>query len=125
MFLSLSMRRAWIEITASGIRVGLFYKSLSMRRAWIEIQEVAITIKSHASLSMRRAWIEMRDFESGLEIVQASLSMRRAWIEMYTGGNVTEKPEVALHAESVDRNIILMIMLRYRLQRRSPCGERG
>ena len=67
----------------------------------------------------------MRDFESGLEIVQASLSMRRAWIEMYTGGNVTEKPEVALHAESVDRNIILMIMLRYRLQRRSPCGERG
>ena len=40
--MSLSARRAWIEISASQSRSGNNLKSLSARRAWIEISITAI-----------------------------------------------------------------------------------
>ena len=33
--------------------------SLSVRRAWIEMRKITITVDDATSLSVRRAWIEM------------------------------------------------------------------
>ena len=59
--MSLSARRAWIEIYDGLIASANFCRSLSARRAWIEI-----SVRSHPgkpkalkSLSARRAWIEI------------------------------------------------------------------
>ena len=58
--MSLSARRAWIEIlTFPGF--GLEIESLSARRAWIEITVVATLATLVTSLSARRAWIEIAE----------------------------------------------------------------
>ena len=79
--------------------------SLSARRAWIEIGKCYLSRKySPGSLSARRAWIEMRTVKAGTVarvvalrkesvdrnmpdnsdfiVLQRSLSARRAWIEI-------------------------------------------
>ena len=102
--LSLSARRAWIEIgiimggpgtttvalrkesvdrnRASRTRLEPGKSSLSARRAWIEMRVVCSAVMACCrSLSARRAWIEIVDVVSvqhGCE----SLSARRAWIEI-------------------------------------------
>ena len=99
--LSLSARRAWIEI---GDPVGLWHvlESLSARRAWIEIAEDWLNAGSLSlSLSARRAWIEIFDRNKGFN-TDESLSARRAWIEIST-----------------------YVILLPRCQGRSPQGERG
>ena len=53
-----------------------------------------------------------------------SLSARRAWIEMRTGGQSCNSTLVALRKESVDRNQLVLWVLR-KVPRRSPQGERG
>ena len=58
-YVSLSVRRAWIEIIKKG-RARRPGQSLSVRRAWIEIDAKADSVSQWtASLSVRRAWIEM------------------------------------------------------------------
>ena len=58
--LSLSARRAWIEITTSAHFFAPNPQSLSARRAWIEISGHAIGVYgTFSSLSARRAWIEI------------------------------------------------------------------
>ena len=57
--------------------------SLSARRAWIEILVPSYTRLAITSLSARRAWIEIG---VGLYLVtekDMSLSARRAWIEIF------------------------------------------
>ena len=55
--------------------------SLSARRAWIEMTTYLDTSSIDESLSARRAWIEITDdVSTGGEI--KSLSARRAWIEI-------------------------------------------
>ena len=75
--------------------------SLSSRRAWIEIFPVLFSDPSVRSLSSRRAWIEI-----SWHVVTAlwclSLSSRRAWIEILAGGAVAGAHLVALLTESVD-----------------------
>ena len=56
--LSLSARRAWIEMFIC-ITLKCLPVSLSARRAWIEIVITAMTSQISVSLSARRAWIEM------------------------------------------------------------------
>ena len=58
--MSLSARRAWIEIFIIVIRTPIGCVSLSARRAWIEMAEVNSMLTLIQSLSARRAWIEMR-----------------------------------------------------------------
>ena len=55
---SLSLRRAWIEITLS-VSSDVFERSLSLRRAWIEIRTHEHITNIDQSLSLRRAWIEI------------------------------------------------------------------
>ena len=79
--MSLSVRRAWIEISLQGVaaplhlvalrkesvdrnmnhaqHVTICQWSLSVRRAWIEILAVTVIFPLTVSLSVRRAWIEM------------------------------------------------------------------
>ena len=57
-FVSLSARRAWIEILVLCLLCVLLL-SLSARRAWIEIIVGVLATLVTASLSARRAWIEM------------------------------------------------------------------
>ena len=103
--LSLSARRAWIEISyfqrrfsdrgivalrkESVDRNGVCAKditdkkqSLSARRAWIEIVSKSALMVLRASLSARRAWIEIQRNEQPRQQAERSLSARRAWIEI-------------------------------------------
>ena len=123
--LSLSARRAWIEIPRARIQ---YYpqpvalrkesvdrnrkinarrckevKSLSARRAWIEIQINVSTVVGVLSLSARRAWIEILA-QRLADMSNASLSARRAWIEILSAVLTELLILVALRKESVDRN---------------------
>ena len=135
LLLSLSARRAWIEMLLPMYRPksGM---SLSARRAWIEICNILVLSPSGRvalrkesvdrnvwlaglisffawSLSARRAWIEMHKYHT-TDRVTASLSARRAWIEMtITICIVSKKYPVALRKESVDRNSGLMSVVRF------------
>ena len=97
--------------------------SLSARRAWIEIGTCFKFECNAPSLSARRAWIEIKAyrFAGG---GPGSLSARRAWIEIPGGRCGSGCRQVALRKESVDRN-----PAGQRVQRnfagRSPQGERG
>ena len=78
-------------------------RSLSARRAWIEITLGGVKIGSNMSLSARRAWIEIEcRFLPGY--TQRSLSARRAWIEIMDDLEPSKTRRVALRKESVDRN---------------------
>ena len=56
--------------------------SLSARRAWIEIPAGCWRDARRASLSARRAWIEMFSALGLSWYIRLSLSARRAWIEI-------------------------------------------
>ena len=56
---SLSARRAWIEIFLIRSRITGELPSLSARRAWIEILLTVLLTMKLWSLSARRAWIEI------------------------------------------------------------------
>ena len=120
--------------------------SLSARRAWIEMLASRLVDMSAASLSARRAWIEIF-WRAKQKTCLESLSARRAWIEIRTPHHKNTKPIVALRKESVDRNSTYVTRLPRaqvslsarrawieitqdgrvsgRSLRRSPQGERG
>ena len=102
--MSLSARRAWIEIRLADMSAAWNRLSLSARRAWIEIEKVLTSMYMYgvalrkesvdrnavgswplamnpSSLSARRAWIEINDQNAGTSY-SMSLSARRAWIEI-------------------------------------------
>ena len=75
--------------------------SLSLRRAWIEILGFLGVCGVVRSLSLRRAWIEMQTYDWDSEN-NWSLSLRRAWIEIAILYELVLKPVVALLTENVD-----------------------
>ena len=120
--------------------------SLSSRRAWIEMLQCNSAAISALSLSSRRAWIEIsrrwngfattrvalltesvdRNFtcQSGIKNIPRSLSSRRAWIEITSVFSRRKISPVALLTESVDRNKMTILPCRLSCSR-SPHGERG
>ena len=79
--LSLSARRAWIEMM-----FWLFLPSWSLvalRKESVDrnIGPLIFSVQPRKSLSARRAWIEI-SYKVLLATLNASLSARRAWIEM-------------------------------------------
>ena len=102
----------------------LLIMSLSARRAWIEMRKITITVDEGTSLSARRAWIEILRSHKKAAKIWGSLSARRAWIEIGIQHRVGEFQGVALRKESVDRNSMYVTRLP-RVQGRSPQGERG
>ena len=121
---SLSLRRAWIEITRRS-KTHCRCSSLSLRRAWIEIApcssfpphcagrspygERGLKCDKHwnvpiseVSLSLRRAWIEILNPVMQRSTAPMSLSLRRAWIEITFRTATDLRFRVALLTESVD-----------------------
>ena len=78
--------------------------SLSARRAWIEIDIDNKFGGLMSSLSARRAWIEITVPNVPIDCLGSSLSARRAWIEMPLIVGYSRCDRVALRKESVDRN---------------------
>ena len=99
--------------------------SLSSRRAWIEIYNLCCNLSCHnASLSSRRAWIEIVStvFNSNACSV-ALLTESVDWNTYISIANVYVF-RVALLTESVDWNRILTYCIFF-VESRSPHGERG
>ena len=98
--------------------------SLSARRAWIEIEGRSETGISCKSLSARRAWIEIpyRVETAG----EAAVALRKESVDRnYNNGAALARPtKVALRKESVDRNDVRRTTSA-RPSSRSPQGERG
>ena len=105
--MSLSARRAWIEIISEDVSYNIIV-SLSARRAWIEIIDYIIDYATDASLSARRAWIEISLLQCQVKKYSGSLSARRAWIEITTRTRTPTGCVVALRKESVDRNTTII-----------------
>ena len=101
--LSLSVRRAWIEILV-GCPQGR-WQPVALRKESVDRNDVlAISaVLELVSLSVRRAWIEIT-YVIRLPRVQVSLSVRRAWIEILVAITPSNFSNVALRKESVDRN---------------------
>ena len=83
--LSLSARRAWIEILKQLLLKTL--KAVALRKESVDRNIFAgkAPYMENASLSARRAWIEIVVIVS-VRLVNGSLSARRAWIEIRNGG---------------------------------------
>ena len=127
--LSLSARRAWIEIRRTlhdfpAPKVALRKESVDRNRRHedgsLRLDTVALRKESVdrnaadtrasgrtlRSLSARRAWIEMTQGRANAARI-ASLSARRAWIEILFRAAKPQKMAVALRKESVDRNVMM------------------
>ena len=143
--MSLSARRAWIEMpyqwgvwtTAHvALRKESVDRNITVEGEWIP-KAVALRKESvdrnnavnkvldkvAPSLSARRAWIEM-SMPRGRSQKKPSLSARRVWIEIRWLLPADRRKHVALRKESVDRNL----KMQQRLiggGRRSPPGVRG
>ena len=99
--LSLSARRAWIEI-GSAISGSRYRRSLSARRAWIEITQRTYQ-QGEKQVALRKESVDRNiKLDVSYNIKETSLSARRAWIE------ISFNPQQWHLA-----------------QRRSPQGERG
>ena len=102
--MSLSARRAWIEMWPSNSlpmqgRVALRKESVDRNRL-----SNACMSEISRSLSARRAWIEMPRSDPAPRAQKVSLSARRAWIEINYCTPFLMAIIVALRKESVDRN---------------------
>ena len=103
--MSLSARRAWIEITSCWRVSGRAFVALRKESVDRNFCHSLNLPSSPMSLSARRAWIEIRRFLASWSAVLTSLSARRAWIEIPAGCWRESRRAVALRKESVDRNI--------------------
>ena len=103
LLLSLSARRAWIEIMEEALwksadKVALRKESVDRNRFFWFCLGTRVS-----SLSARRAWIEIKAGRIYPKR-EGSLSARRAWIEIIRGLCRSCAGCVALRKESVDRN---------------------
>ena len=122
---AVALRKESVDRNSPGMNIILFIiVSLSARRAWIEIDTGTYHPHFHVSLSARRAWIEILGSRIYDMSAAWSLSARRAWIEMVALCLLSVLLLVALRKESVDRNIVSVICLNCSSSR-SPQGERG
>ena len=102
--MSLSARRAWIEIR--GARPIGSACPVALRKESVDrnFKHHSLNLPSRPSLSARRAWIEIINPLSINCMTHTSLSARRAWIEISSSLDDILAGVVALRKESVDRN---------------------
>ena len=123
LYMSLSARRAWIEITRR-----TYHKDesqVALRKESVDRNKISenLTDRKRRSLSARRAWIEI-DSDFSAPATSMSLSARRAWIEIMNLIWTGFWRRVALRKESVDRNCGCLLCAALDAGR-SPQGERG
>ena len=80
--MSLSARRAWIEIKSR--RIVKRCQAVALRKESVDrnTNPGSTTLTFPGSLSARRAWIEMSTSKLARVFLILSLSARRAWIEI-------------------------------------------
>ena len=103
LLLSLSARRAWIEII--DYVIDYVNDAVALRKESVDRNTSCLFVLPGAGVALRKESVDRntqrRDFKSlGL----LSLSARRAWIEMALLDLVPLSDPVALRKESVDRN---------------------
>ena len=122
LLLSLSARRAWIEIPGRPGDV-LRIWSLSARRAWIEISAWG----PHGTVSgvaLRKESVD-RNFDDRVALIPHQVALRKESVDRNLGDRaVHQVNQVALRKESVDRNNAAGGRLDLG-GGRSPHGERG
>ena len=99
--------------------------SLSARRAWIEIQRIP-QCYMHRPVALRKESVD-RNFQPprGMQVVPLSLSARRAWIEIGIIHACLAQPVKSLSARRAWIEIRRTAALIPALPGRSPQGERG
>ena len=105
---------------------GRFKLSLSARRAWIEISSLDDILAGVNEVALRKESVDRNNSLESKQIDPSvmSLSARRAWIEIASGTLSDTSEVVALRKESVDRNSYRSGYFRFS-RCRSPQGERG
>ena len=100
--------------------------SLSARRAWIEIIKKG-RARRPGQVALRKESVDRNRPASHLsKFNTSSLSARRAWIEIMPNiGTLRSTHNVALRKESVDRNDDISGATKRIFCGRSPQGERG
>ena len=121
--MSLSARRAWIEIRWRGRSDYRSDRSLSARRAWIEIL-VARPGVDPGGVALRKESVDRNAVEPSGDKAQAVALRKESVDRNITMNHQMLRIRVALRKESVDRNGQGVIHLAGQL-RRSPQGERG
>ena len=107
---SVALRKESVDRNSTPQAVGSYAPmSLSARRAWIEILYPRFHRRTGPSLSARRAWIEIL-VQSSPGSLCKSLSARRAWIEIMISVDKIPNQSVALRKESVDRNATTLLV---------------
>ena len=132
LLLSLSARRAWIEICLrltfwlflpvalrkESVDRNIYLYNFQMFACIVALRKESVDRNIELSpwggwgawsLSARRAWIEM-SYLSMETLSQVSLSARRAWIEIVDPDKDTLTDDVALRKESVDRNALFALL---------------
>ena len=110
-----------------GVRKAVGSLSLSARRAWIEITSLDDILAGVESLSARRAWIEIKYVVKDSDF--SGVALRKESVDRNTNCTSTTRPKrVALRKESVDRNlgamqivIIVVVALRKESVDRNSC----
>ena len=98
--------------------------SLSARRAWIEISKGFISSRLQ-TVALRKESVDRNTACRGSFMsICLSLSARRAWIEILLLRVSSALLPVALRKESVDRNGLSYFYI-IKITSRSPQGERG
>ena len=121
--MSLSARRAWIEIANCQAMQGNFL--VALRKESVDRNDPDGILVFCGPVALRKESVDRNIDTQHLGIcVIESLSARRAWIEISTLHNIFELFPVALRKESVDRNSASEVVMDP-LICRSPQGERG
>ena len=123
--MSLSARRAWIEMEYDKIGIVRNKKSLSARRAWIEITMTFPWIPVRW-VALRKESVDRNNDKPGGTLKFTVVALRKESVDRNTKSCTlsTRLLSVALRKESVDRNLHLK-SLRQTIPSRSPQGERG
>ena len=121
--MSLSARRAWIEISDIDDKFGGLMVALRKESVDRNLDIRYTTSPRPRSLSARRAWIEMMKCQ--VKKYSGLVALRKESVDRnFCGGVSARRLAVALRKESVDRNFIGPLIFSVQA-RRSPQGERG
>ena len=121
--MSLSARRAWIEIDFDKWQVSL--DGVALRKESVDRNRTPhhMNTRPIPSLSARRAWIEIRGIDC--KTAETVVALRKESVDRNIPPIPTNQTSsVALRKESVDRNNAMQIVIIV-MHGRSPQGERG
>ena len=101
--LSLSARRAWIEIDWASVITAM--TSVALRKESVDRNLYLSSFALVLVVALRKESVDRnKHAEPAGQVQGLSLSARRAWIEISIKKSTPAKPFVALRKESVDRN---------------------